>query len=177
MGAAPVQTPDEPYKNSCFAMKIIELLDPERIACDLKANSKKRVLEHLSLLLAESAPELTEEEVFETLIGRERLGSTGLGHGVAIPHGRLKGRDRAIAAFVKLDQGVDFDALDNQPVDLLFALLVPDHFTSEHLEILAQLAQMFDSEELCRELRQSSDCRQVLDLLHRWEPQQSSASA
>jgi len=158
-------------------MQIIDLLNPERIACDLTANSKKRVLEQLSALMAESAPELTEEEIFESLIGREKLGSTGLGHGVAIPHGRLKGRDRAIAAFAKLDHGVDFDALDNQPVDLLFALLVPDHFTSEHLEILAQLAQMFDSEELCRELRASRDCSEVLDLLRRWDPQRTSASA
>jgi len=158
-------------------MKIIDLLNPDRIACDLKANSKKRVLEQLSSLMAGSAPELTEEEIFESLIGRERLGSTGLGHGVAIPHGRLKGRDQAVAAFVKLDHGVDFDAVDDQPVDLLFALLVPDHFTNEHLEILAQLAQMFDSEELCSQLRASHDCRQVLDLLRRWEPQHTSASA
>ena len=158
-------------------MQIIDLLNPERIACDSSANSKKRVLEQLSALMADSAPELTEEEIFASLIGREKLGSTGLGHGVAIPHGRLKGRNQALAAFIKLEHGIDFDALDNQPVDLLFALLVPDHFTNEHLEILAQLAQMFDSEELCQELRASRDCHQVLDLLRRWGPQQTSASA
>lgn len=158
-------------------MNITELLDSERISCDFQATSKKRVLEELSTLIAGNTPELTESEIFDSLIGREKLGSTGLGHGVAIPHGRIKGRDSATAAFIKLDQGVDFDASDNRPVDLLFALVVPEHFTNEHLDLLAQLAEMFDNEEFCNKLRTSHDTAQILELMRHWQPKQRSASA
>jgi len=86
---------------------------------------------------------LVARPIFDSLIGRERLGSTGLGHGVALPHGRFNQSQRAVGAFVKLKKGVDFDAIDRQPVDLVFGLLVPDHYTDEHLKILAYLAEMF----------------------------------
>lgn len=168
MGGLPCIKPD---------MNITELLDLDRIACDFQATSKKRVLEELSTLIADSTADLTQAEIFDSLIGREKLGSTGLGHGVAIPHGRMKGRDRAIAAFIKLDQGVDFDASDNRPVDLLFALLVPEHFTNEHLDLLAQLAEMFDNEEFCNKLRSSHDTGQIMEVMRHWQPKPRSASA
>ena len=158
-------------------MNITELLDRDRISCDFQATSKKRVLEELSTLIAGGTPDLTQSEIFDSLIGREKLGSTGLGHGVAIPHGRIKGRDRATAAFIKLDHGVDFDASDNRPVDLLFALLVPEHFTNEHLDLLAQLAEMFDNEEFCNKLRTSHDTAQILELMRHWQPKQRPTSA
>ncbi len=158
-------------------MNITELLDGDRIACDFQATSKKRVLEELSALIAASTADLTQTEIFDSLVGREKLGSTGLGHGVAIPHGRMKGRDRATAAFIKLEHGVDFDASDNRPVDLLFALLVPEHFTNEHLDLLAQLAEMFDNEEFCNKLRTSHDNGQIMELMRHWQPKPHSASA
>jgi PTS system nitrogen regulatory IIA component len=146
-------------------MKIKELLNPERIACDATVSSKKRALEKLSSLLTDSIPNLTEDEIFESLIGRERLGSTGIGHGVAIPHARLQGREKVIGAFLKLDNGVDFDSIDNTPVDLLFALLVPDHFTDEHLEILSSLAKLFSDEKLCEKIRAGNNNQQIYELL------------
>lgn len=147
-------------------MNIKDLIAPERITCNAMANSKKRTLELLAELLGHGADaEISGDKIFEHLIERERLGSTGLGHGVAIPHARMEGQHSAVGAFIKLETGVDYDAIDSQPVDLLFALLVPEHFTDEHLKILAQLAEMFGNSRICEQLRASNDNHQVLELL------------
>ena len=150
-------------------MRISSLLDPGRVACRQTTTSKKRSLELLSQLLSGALPEFSEGELFDSLIGRERLGSTGLGHGVALPHGRLNGLDAPIAAFVTLEAGVDYDAIDNQPVDLLFALLVPEQSTEEHLQILARLATMFSDPELCRMLRECRTGQQCLERINHWD--------
>ena len=145
-------------------MKIIDLLDSSRIVCHGQASSKKRALEELGQLLSAGQAGLTQESVFESLVGRERLGSTGLGKGIAIPHGRISGQEKAIGAFLKLDEGVDFDAIDGKPVDLMFALLVPEHFTDEHLAILAALAALFEQDSFCEALRYSDQAAQIIDL-------------
>ena len=126
-------------------MKLSEILSPECIRLDSDATSKKRVLESVSQLLADTDEELSAREVFDCLIAREKLGSTGLGQGVAIPHGRLSGLDKTIGVFLRLPKGVDFDAPDNEPVDLVFALLVPKESTEEHLQVLASIAGYFNS--------------------------------
>ena len=110
-------------------MQLTELITPERIDCDVDANSKKRALEILSTLISQSQDTISANDVFDSLIAREKLGGTGVGHGVAIPHGRLKNTDQTLGAFVKLKSGVDYDSADHQPVDLLFALLVPEEAT------------------------------------------------
>jgi PTS system nitrogen regulatory IIA component len=156
-------------------MRIQALVKPEGVLCCQEASSKKRVLEQLSGLLATIATHLTAEEVFDCLIGRERLGSTGLGKGVAIPHGRSAALEAPVGAFVRLREGVDFDAIDSQPVDLLFALLVPEESTKEHLEILAQLAGMFASESFCARLRTSQSNGELYDLLSHWEANRETA--
>ncbi len=149
-------------------MNILDLITPECVVCDEAITSKKRALERLGELIASHHSELTAGAIFDTLIGRERLGSTGLGHGVALPHGRLKQGERAIGAFIKLRQGIDFDAIDQQPVDLVFALLVPEHFTDEHLRILAHLAEMFSDEVLCKQLRGANSDRALFECLTGW---------
>ncbi len=126
-------------------MKLSEILSPDCIRLDSDATSKKRVLESVSQLLADTDEELSPREVFDCLIAREKLGSTGLGQGVAIPHGRLAGLDKTIGVFLRLPTGVDFDAPDNEPVDLVFALLVPKESTEEHLQVLASIASYFNS--------------------------------
>lgn len=158
-------------------MKIEQLINPERVAYDAESTSKKRALEQLSALIAASTNQLTTEEIFESLLGRERLGSTGLGHGVALPHGRIQGEQEAVGAFVKLQGPVDYDAIDNQPVDLLFALLVPEHFTDEHLELLSELAEMFSDPEFLESLRHTEDNRRLYDLLTHFHPRTRSAPA
>jgi PTS system nitrogen regulatory IIA component len=156
-------------------MRIADLLSYDRVACDVVVNSKKRVLELTSELLASSSPRLTASEVFARLLGREKLGSTGLGHGVAIPHARLRDGEQALGAFLQLRQGIEFDALDEQPVDLLFALLVPEHAAEEHLETLSRLARMFSDSGFCESLRQVHSPDELLELLARWEEASSVA--
>lgn len=153
-------------------MQISTLLSPERIACHRDSSSKKRSLEIVSKLLANTLPEFTEGEIFDSLIGRERLGSTGLGQGVALPHGRLKGLKKPIAAAITLAKSVDYDAIDQQPVDLMFALLVPEESTEEHLQILARLAEMFIDQEFCGQLRNCQDGEQCFKLISNWDSHQ-----
>lgn len=150
-------------------MQVSELLELERISCNTHAASKKRVLEQLSELLAGSQTELTQTQVFDSLLSRERLGSTGLGHGVAIPHGRVKDSDKTLIALIKLDQGIDYDAVDNQPVDLLFALLVPEHSTDEHLQLLSQLAEMLSDRDLVKQLRAATSSHSLLNTINGWQ--------
>lgn len=144
------------------------LLSPERVSLRPSVSSKKRALEVISELMADGEAGLTQAEVFTSLIERERLGSTGLGHGAAIPHGRLKSLDHAVCAFLKLGEGVDFDASDEQPVDMLFGLLVPAQSTSEHLNILAMLAEMFSDYDLRRRIHDARTAGEIYDLLVSW---------
>jgi PTS system nitrogen regulatory IIA component len=105
-------------------------------------------------------------------LSRERLGGTGIGHGVAIPHGRLKHGDRPRAAMIRLKQGVDFDAIDNEPVDLLFALVVPEQSTEEHLKILAMLAAMFQDAGFRQRLRQAGSAEEIMQIIRDWQSRQ-----
>ena len=154
-------------------MDISDLITPDRVVCNDTIASKKRTLELAGNLIASGQTAISSEDIFASLIGRERLGSTGLGHGVALPHGRLGQNPKAIGAFVQLAQGVDFDAIDQQPVHLVFALLVPEHFTDEHLKILAYLAEMFSDQEFCQELRNVSTDQALYERLIHWTPSPS----
>ncbi len=153
-------------------MQVTELLDIERISCSNMAGSKKRVLEQMSQLIATGQNDLSQDQIFDSLISRERLGSTGLGHGVAIPHARIKDSEKTLAAMIKLNQGVDYDSPDHKPVDLLFALLVPENSTEEHLQLLAQLAQMFSDEKFVSKLRAANDAGTLLQTLRSWQPKE-----
>ncbi len=146
-------------------MKLVGLLSVDRVVSNADVASKKRALELASQLLASDQMNVSQSEIFDSLLGRERLGSTGLGQGVAIPHGRVAGLDKAVAAFIHLAKGVDYDAMDQQPVDLLFALLVPQEATEEHLQILASLAEAFKKEELKEALRTAKSAEELMALL------------
>lgn len=156
-------------------MNITDLITPDRVVCRDNIASKKRTLELLGELIASGQSGVSNQDVFDILIGRERLGSTGLGHGVALPHGRLQQSHKAIGCFVKLAKGVDFDAIDRNPVDLVFALLVPEHFTDEHLKILAYLAEMFSDQVFCEQLRSAKTDEALYQQLAYWKPSPSSA--
>lgn len=142
-----------------------DLIPPERIRCGVQVASKKRLIETLAELLATAHPRLQTATVFEHLIERERLGSTGLGHGIALPHARIEHIPQAVGAFVQTVQGVDYDAADGQPVDLAFALLVPETANEEHLRLLAHLATLFSNPEVRARLRAAQDSEQVLAAL------------
>ena len=149
-------------------MDLNRLIAPERVICLTDINSKKRLLEELSQLLGQGAPGYDPADIFNKLIERERLGSTGLGHGVALPHGRLGDSENTIGAFIKLDKGVDFDSPDDLPADLHFALLVPEHHTNEHLQILASLAGMFSDQAFCDSLRRCQTNEELFQYLSGW---------
>lgn len=156
-------------------MNITDLLVPERVSCRDDLGSKKRLLEYVSELLASSSPELTQHEIFEALISREKLGSTGLGQGVAIPHGRIASLARPVCAFVRLATPVDFDATDGQPVDLIFTLLVPEDSTEEHLQVLSTIAEIFSNAGISMALRQCETDSCLLEQLCQWEARRISA--
>ena len=162
-----------PYELFLSAMNIADLITAKRVLCDTEVTSKKRTLELLGELIATIQTGLESRDIFDSLIGRERLGSTGLGHGVALPHGRLDQTQSAIGAFVKLKQGIDFDAIDQQPVDLVFALLVPEHFTDEHLKILSYLAEMFSDRQFCEKLRLARSNHALFEMINNWKPSAS----
>lgn len=146
-------------------MLISDLLSPERIRFDVKSSSKKRLLELISEELARNSDEFSKREIFESLCARERLGSTGLGKGVAIPHGRIKGSSHVEASFIRLKKPLPFDAIDGQPVDLLFCLAVPEDCGEDHLRLLAQVAELFSDSELLEKLREAEDAGALIQLL------------
>lgn len=145
-------------------MQIDHLLSQDRIAFGQDVTSKKRLLETAANLLADANPGLDATAVFESLIGRERLGSTGLGHGIAIPHGRMPYRGQPIGAFITLRKAVDFDALDGHPVNQIFALIIPEDSTEEHLQILAALAQLFNDPGVRERLQHCDNPGHAIDL-------------
>lgn len=156
-------------------MQINELINPGRIACKLEVNSKKRALESLSALLAETIAAPTNHQIFEKLLEREKLGSTGVGQGVAIPHCRIQDLDHILVAFASLQHGIDFDALDHKPVDLILAILVPEACTESHLKVLASAAQMFSDTQFCDILRCANSAQKLYELIANWKPKSMTA--
>jgi len=155
-------------------MKLSEILSTARIELAMRAASKKRVLEGLSELIA-SDTNLNGAAVFQALIDRERIGSTGIGENVAIPHGRLKGLERAVGAFAILEQQIDFDAIDQKPVNMVFALVVPEEATDEHLQLLSQLAKIFSNSQAKEKLLAANSPENVLLLFQEFNPNQAVA--
>lgn len=138
-------------------MNIADIVAPERVQLAEDVQSKKRALEQLAEILTQGTPYLTASEIFNGLVAREKLGSTGIGDGVAIPHARMKGTDDCVGAFMRLPQPVDFESNDEQPVDLVFGLLVPEQSTEAHLNMLRRLAEMFSENQALAELRDAGD--------------------
>lgn len=145
-------------------MQLDNILTPGRTLCGVPGTSKKRVLENIAHCIAEDIKTLDPNQVFDSLIAREKLGSTGLGHGIAIPHCRIKECSKIIGTLVKLEEPIDFDAIDGEPVDLIFVLLVPDQADDEHLQVLAKIAEMFNDESFCRRLRYCEDSQALYRL-------------
>lgn len=151
-------------------MLISDLLSPESIRFDVHSSSKKRLLEIISEQLARNSGDLSAREIFESLCARERLGSTGLGNGVAIPHGRVKGNRSIQASFIRLKKPLPFDSADGEPVDLLFAMTVPENCSEDHLKLLAQVAELFSNPQLLKELREADNSGTLLQLLSSHRP-------
>jgi PTS system nitrogen regulatory IIA component len=137
-------------------MELNEILGVEAVRAPLKATSKKRLLQELSDFAAETY-DVPAETVYKALLDREALGPTGVGRGVAIPHARFTGVDRVLGLFVRLEKPVDFEAIDKQPVDLVFTLLAPESAGADHLKALARVSRTLRSESVCSKLRSTFD--------------------
>lgn len=148
---------------------ISKSLSVSRIALDMDITSKKRLFEQIGLLF-ENENRIARASVFDALFAREKLGSTGLGLAVAIPHGRIKQLRDTVAVFVRAKEGIPFDAPDNEPVRLVYAMLVPEHATEQHLNMLSELAQMFSDADLRESLLAATDPLVVYQLLTSWSP-------
>ncbi len=145
-------------------MEIAELIRPEGVVASLHATSKKQALQDLARRAAE-VTELPERTIFEVLIERERLGTTGVGNGIAIPHGKLPGLERLHALFARLDKPIDFDAIDEQPVDLICLLLAPETAGADHLKALARMSRLLRDRTICEKLRGSESPDAIYALL------------
>lgn len=147
---------------------INKILPPANVVLDSESTSKKRVFERAGILF-ENQLQIARSKVFDSLFAREKLGSTGLGHGVAIPHGRVKGLRDAAGAFFKTQHPIAFDAPDGQPVSLIFVLLVPERATDLHLQILGELAQMFSGKSFREKLQAATDSAAMHQLFAEWK--------
>ncbi len=154
-----------------------ELLAPERVRCKAIAGSKKRALEMGASLLSGAVPSMSRMSIFEALNTRERLGSTGLGHGMALPHGRVRALAGPVGACLTLAEAIDFDAPDGERVDLLFFLLVPRDCNEDHLQILATLAEMFNDARLREALRSQAEPGELVATLQAWTSGKPSPAA
>ena len=148
---------------------VSKLLTESNVMIDLDVSSKKRVFEQVGLLF-ENNNNIARSEVFDSLFAREKLGSTGLGQGIAIPHGRIKTIKEALGAVVRTHQPIPFDAPDAQNVSLIFVLLVPDRATDMHLQILSELAQMFSEKQFREQLMAATTASDLHKLVTQWQP-------
>jgi len=146
-------------------MRIADILTPERVVCSSGINSKKVALEELARMMAGADPALSPTDIYACLNARERLGSTGLGHGIAIPHGRYGRINQPVGALLKLQQGVDYGSVDQKPVGILFSLLVPDQSTEDHLQLLALLAGKFSDAKSLEHLQQAQTPQELYTLI------------
>ena len=148
---------------------MLDLISPQAILPNLKAGNKKQALPEM----ARKASELTgqhERAIFDVLLERERLGTTGVGHGIAIPHGKLSSLDRVHGVFARLERPIDFDAIDEQPVDLIFLLLAPEQAGADHLKALARVSRLLRDQSMCEKLRGAESGDAMYALLTQHEP-------
>lgn len=145
-------------------MEITSIIMPEMVVANLRANSKKQVLQELAELAA-SKVDATEHDILDTLLQRERLGSTGVGNGVAIPHGKLPNIGGIVGAFARVSKPVAFDAMDDQPVDLFFMLLAPEGSGADHLKALSKIARVLRDEQKLLGLRKAQDGDEIYGIL------------
>lgn len=155
-------------------MDLSDLISPQAVVPVLKATSKKQAIQELAAKAA-AVTGLPQRDIFDTLLQRERLGSTGVGNGIAIPHGKLVALDKLVGLFARLEKPIDFDALDDQPVDLIFLLLAPEGAGADHLKALARIARLLRDSGTAQKLRATADAEALYTIL--MQPSTSSNAA
>ena len=154
-------------------MELIELIDSDSIVANLRVTSKKQALQELARRAGEIT-EVDERKIFDVLMERERLGTTGVGSGIAIPHGKLSDLEKIHGIFARLEKPVDFQAIDDRPVDLIFVLLAPEGAGADHLKALARVSRLLRDDDICKKLRATSESDALYGILS--EPQESRAA-
>ena len=145
-------------------MTISALLSPQRIFLDTEISSKKKLLELIANIVADQT-QMPESAIYSNLLNRERLGSTGLGHGFAVPHARVENLDKTIGCLFRLKEPVNFESPDNQPVDLVFTIIIPQEATEEHLMILSSLASIFSQTDVCEAIRGATSRDEIAQII------------
>lgn len=145
-------------------MQLSEILSLDCTKSAVQCTSKKRALEMISEIVATHTGQ-NPTELFECMLSREKLGSTGIGNGIAIPHARMQSTDKAVAVLLQCESPIEFDSIDNRPVDLLFALLVPDAQCKEHLKTLSSMAERLNNKQVLKQLRKAKSDQELYDIM------------
>lgn len=146
-------------------MEISDILNPDCVLCAVQASSKKRILELISLIANQHLIDIDQATILASLVSREKMGSTGIGGGIALPHGRLKGLESALAVLVTCQPAIEYDAIDNMPVDVFFAILVPEEKAKEHLQTLSSIAAKLSDKELLKQLRSAISAEELFQVI------------
>lgn len=146
-------------------MIINDIISLDRTQCSVECQSKKKIFEVISEIAVQQSPELDQVEVLSSLLAREKMGSTGIGNGIAIPHGKIKGLDNMIAVIVTSNNPIEFDAIDSQAVDIFFAILVPEEQTENHLQALSGIAKKLSNKETVKAIRQATNKNEIVAAL------------
>lgn len=146
-------------------MTLQDILTLDCTQCAVPASSKKRILEQICLLASEKMGNCSASDLLESILNREKMGSTGIGNGIAIPHGRLNNTNKAMAVLLTTEQAIDFDAIDNKSVDIFICLFVPKNSTQEHLNTLQSIAQLFSDRKTAKQVRKCTDNQQLFNLI------------
>lgn len=146
-------------------MKLQDILTLDCTLCAVPASSKKRIFDTICKTAANHISELSQHELLESLIAREQMGSTGIGNGIAIPHGRLDASNKVVAVVLTTEQPIPFDAIDNKPVDIFVALFVPEQHCKDHLCTLQSIAQLFSDKKVCKAVRKCQSNDQLFQLI------------
>jgi PTS system nitrogen regulatory IIA component len=146
-------------------MKLQDILSQDCTLCAVPASSKKRILEKISAIAATKISEISQQELLDSLMQREKLGSTGIGNGIAIPHGRLSKSNQVVAVLMTTDHAIAFDAIDQRPVDIFIALFVPESLCKEHLSTLQSIAKLFSDKSIAKEIRKCTSDQQLFQLV------------
>ena len=146
-------------------MQLSEILTTSCTSCTVAVTSKKRILERICQLAAIQITDIEQDELLESLLNREKMGSTGIGNGIAIPHGRLPNSSKAVAVLITTEKAIDFDAIDNRDVDIFVALFVPENSCKEHLDTLQSIAKLFSDKKMIKQVRKCRDNQALYNLI------------
>lgn len=147
-------------------MKLQDILTEDCTSCAVPMNSKKRVLEQICAIANNRIPEYTKVELLDSLMEREKMGSTGIGNGIAIPHGRLKNSSHVVAVFLTLQQPIAFDAIDNRSVDIFVALFVPEDCCKDHLTTLQSIAKLLSNKKMSKQIRKCQSDSELFEIIN-----------